>query len=338
MEETGRLYWQSVQEEWEMRRSILVLILIVASHAGADLSFDSFESDLYSDYPELQPSVWEGLWSFSEGAILCIFYVLFVLFVYALITGQGKKSTEKKAAKKDGYMIPQEVEEWDREHKRKIEARKRKTKAQKKVEAKRRASRRDEGLSYSMQYAERTYKCHHTGRTIHIGDYHFANQRGIRLCKDALAELYPERAIDFGCKPVQTRAKPGVKVEAQRRQAEKVKDAPYIGSRAGHTFHRPGRPCTQNLQAGNFVGFSSRKNAVKEGYKPCRRCKPGQTETKHEREAKEPPAYFGSTTGHAFHREECPSVKRTKKEDLMFFHSIKEAMNFGYKKCGHCKP
>jgi RecB family exonuclease len=56
------------------------------------------------------------------------------------------------------------------------------------------AKRKDQGLSYSMCQAKGGYKCHHTGRHIHIGEYHFVNHKGKRLCVDAFKELYPERA------------------------------------------------------------------------------------------------------------------------------------------------
>lgn len=53
--------------------------------------------------------------------------------------------------------------------------------------------RRDQGLSYSMCRAKGEYKCHHTERHIHTGEYHFVNHHGKRLCVDAFKELYPER-------------------------------------------------------------------------------------------------------------------------------------------------
>jgi hypothetical protein len=108
-----------------------------------------------------------------------------------------------KPARKDGHMSPQGVEEWDREHKRNIEARKSNIEARKRnIEARKR------------------------------------------------------------------------KIEAQSRQAEKVEDSPYIGSKVGRIFHRPGRSCTQNMQSENVVRFGSREAAAKRGYKPCLRCKP----------------------------------------------------------------
>lgn len=56
------------------------------------------------------------------------------------------------------------------------------------------AKRRDQGLSYSMCRAKGGYKCRHTGRHIHIGEYHFVNHKGKRLCVEAFKELYPEWA------------------------------------------------------------------------------------------------------------------------------------------------
>jgi len=56
------------------------------------------------------------------------------------------------------------------------------------------AKRRDQGLSYSMCRAKGEYKCHHTERHIHIGEYNFVNHHGKRLCVDAFKELYPEKA------------------------------------------------------------------------------------------------------------------------------------------------
>lgn len=56
------------------------------------------------------------------------------------------------------------------------------------------AKRRDWGLSYSMCRAKGEYKCHHTERHIHTGEYHFVNHHGKRLCVYAFKELYPEWA------------------------------------------------------------------------------------------------------------------------------------------------
>ncbi len=54
--------------------------------------------------------------------------------------------------------------------------------------------RRGHGLSYSLSRAKNKYECFKTRRPIQVGEYHFVNHQGKRLCVDAFTELYPKRA------------------------------------------------------------------------------------------------------------------------------------------------
>jgi len=47
----------------------------------------------------------------------------------------------------------------------------------------------------------------------------------------------------------------------------------YVGSKTGRVFHIPSKGCSRNIEPGHLVGFSSRKAAVRRGYKPCLRCR-----------------------------------------------------------------
>lgn len=51
-----------------------------------------------------------------------------------------------------------------------------------------------------------------------------------------------------------------------------------------------------------------------------------------------PGKYAGWKKGKIFGRLDCKSVKKTKKENRVFFLSWKDAINFGYRLCKKCKP
>ncbi len=50
--------------------------------------------------------------------------------------------------------------------------------------------------------------------------------------------------------------------------------AAYIGNSDSRCFHRPGCRSVRDIRADHHVRFSSRKEAIDQGYVPCRRCKP----------------------------------------------------------------
>ena len=48
----------------------------------------------------------------------------------------------------------------------------------------------------------------------------------------------------------------------------------YFGSRKSNVFHAPNCQYVQRIKSGNVVGFRSRDEAIKMGFRPCRVCKP----------------------------------------------------------------
>ena len=66
-------------------------------------------------------------------------------------------------------------------------------------------------------------------------------------------------------------------IEAQRgvwRQLLKQDEPYYLGNRKTLRLHRPKCPLAANMSPANRVRFTSLKEAYREGYSPCRSCKP----------------------------------------------------------------
>lgn len=61
------------------------------------------------------------------------------------------------------------------------------------------------GTSFELVQAQTQYRCSHTGRVIEVGEYHFSNHHGRRLCCHAFAELYPAFASQLSQKGTQKR-------------------------------------------------------------------------------------------------------------------------------------
>ena len=51
-------------------------------------------------------------------------------------------------------------------------------------------------------------------------------------------------------------------------------EATYIGNRNTKKFHRPDCPSVKSMSSKNKVSLSSRKEAIADGYTPCKRCNP----------------------------------------------------------------
>lgn len=48
----------------------------------------------------------------------------------------------------------------------------------------------------------------------------------------------------------------------------------YIGNRRSHIFHRAGCHYVRRMNEGNKVEFDNRDEAIDEGYRPCKKCRP----------------------------------------------------------------
>ncbi|MFO7784275.1 MAG: thermonuclease family protein [Thermodesulfobacteriota bacterium] len=51
-------------------------------------------------------------------------------------------------------------------------------------------------------------------------------------------------------------------------------EGPYIGSRKSFRFHRPDCPFGSRIHSKNRVRFDTKRDAFREGYSPCARCRP----------------------------------------------------------------
>ena len=56
--------------------------------------------------------------------------------------------------------------------------------------------------------------------------------------------------------------------------ADAVSEAPYIGNMNTHKFHDYDCASVNDINESNKISFSSREEAIDEGYKPCGRCDP----------------------------------------------------------------
>ncbi|MBW1704901.1 MAG: thermonuclease family protein [Deltaproteobacteria bacterium] len=54
----------------------------------------------------------------------------------------------------------------------------------------------------------------------------------------------------------------------------KVQEKFYLGNRNSYRFHRPDCPFAKKISRKNGVRFKSRYDAFREGYSPCKRCRP----------------------------------------------------------------
>ena len=48
----------------------------------------------------------------------------------------------------------------------------------------------------------------------------------------------------------------------------------YVGSNKSNKYHRPSCSAAQRIKPSNLVSFSSKEEAIKAGYAPCKVCKP----------------------------------------------------------------
>ena len=80
----------------------------------------------------------------------------------------------------------------------------------------------------------------------------------------------PEATKSTPQKPV---AKPKVSAPTNTYNSNPI-NAPYIGNSNSGKFHKRGCRSVQKMSPNNMVGFSSRNEAIGQGYSPCGRCHP----------------------------------------------------------------
>ena len=71
-------------------------------------------------------------------------------------------------------------------------------------------------------------------------------------------------------------AQPASEPEASEKEASAVSEvsAEYIGNSSSHIFHKSDCSSAKNMKEENKVAFSSRAEAIGNGYAPCKRCSP----------------------------------------------------------------
>ena len=113
--------------------------------------------------------------------------------------------------------------------------------------------------------------------------------RSLRGTSAAVTNLAVEQVEAFieawlGANPQKARAHKGseaaaVSSTAPKQQAEpiaksQVAEYQYVGSRNSRVFHKYDCSSVKRIKVKNFVGYSSRDEAVKAGKRPCKRCSP----------------------------------------------------------------
>lgn len=180
-----------------------------------------------------------------------------------------------------------------------------------------------------------------------------------------------EEAVDAGytacktCKPEEAAtARPGAGAAKSPSYGGGDENAaaatgPFFGIASSKKLHKSDGRCAKRVADKNKVFFQSYADAVKEGYAPCKLCKPdeasGATAAAPAPEAKptaEAPAiaapaaapapaawqFCASTNGKTFHRADCAWAKGIDPSALVTYKTRDEAIAAGKKPCRICKP
>lgn len=70
---------------------------------------------------------------------------------------------------------------------------------------------------------------------------------------------------------------PPAAIDPPKRPAPEARErvtTSYIGNRRSHIFHRAGCHYVRRMNEGNKVEFDNRDEAIDEGYRPCKKCRP----------------------------------------------------------------
>ena len=119
----------------------------------------------------------------------------------------------------------------------------------------------------------------------------------------------------------------------------------FVGHRETKKVHRVGCRWAQRMKKKNRVYFSSYDEARREGYIPCKVCRPDRPSVSAARAAQErrppPPGkkpYIAHRDSYKVHRSDCMWAKRIKEENRVYFSSYGAAAKAGYIPCKVCRP
>ena len=100
-----------------------------------------------------------------------------------------------------------------------------------------------------------------------------------------------------------------------------IKYYKFIANKRTKVFHAEDCQYVQNISKKDI--FNTSEDAISEGYKPCKSCKPCNV-------------YIGNKNRKVFHMADCQYVQNISEKDI--FNTSEDAISEGYKPCKSCKP
>ena len=133
----------------------------------------------------------------------------------------------------------------------------------------------------------------------------------------------------------------------------------YAASKKSKVFHKMTCEHVATIKEDNLIFFTTLEEALATGRRGCKTCDPEKSATGEDasslpEEVKQNPAlkleiiskptkengyqYVASKNSKVFHKITCPHVATIKEENLIYFHSLEEALSSGRRGCKQCKP
>lgn len=104
-----------------------------------------------------------------------------------------------------------------------------------------------------------------------------------------------------------------------------------VASKGGDSYHLATCAVVKNIKADNKVNIKTSEEAIKAGYKACKKCNPPQRSAA-------PQAFVGSKGFDKFHKSDCRLAKNIKAGNMVSFASKEDAEKANYKPCAICFP
>ena len=132
----------------------------------------------------------------------------------------------------------------------------------------------------------------------------------------------------------------------------------YAASKKSKVFHKITCPHVGTIKKENLIVFNTLEEAQASGRRGCKTCEPENLEIEPEKESseiavknflsnfgniEEPESiseyqYAASKISKVFHKITCVHVASIKPENLIYFHTLEEALAMGRRGCKTCKP
>lgn len=132
----------------------------------------------------------------------------------------------------------------------------------------------------------------------------------------------------------------------------------YAASKKSKVFHKSTCPHVGTIKEDNLIFFNTLEEALATGRRGCKTCEPENLEIETGKESseitvknfiskseniEEPESiseyqYVASKKSKVFHKITCPHVATIKEENLIYFHTLEEALAMGRRGCKNCKP